>query len=50
MASTGSRQMFNHPVMDLDRSVEFFTKLGFTFDPLFPDENATAMIVNDGPW
>jgi predicted lactoylglutathione lyase len=23
----------NLPVKELDRSVEFFTKLGFTFDP-----------------
>jgi preprotein translocase subunit SecD len=30
---------------DLDRSVEFFTQLGFTFDPRFTDETATAMIV-----
>jgi uncharacterized protein len=38
----------NLPVEDLDRSVEFFTKLGFTFDPRFTDETATAMVVNDG--
>ena len=33
--------------MNLDRSVEFFTKLGFMFDARFTDENPTAMIVND---
>jgi len=44
-----SRMIFpNLPVKDLDRSVEFFTKLGFSFDPRFTDETATAMIVNDG--
>ncbi|MEU3020494.1 MULTISPECIES: VOC family protein [unclassified Nocardiopsis] len=40
------RQMFlNLPVKDLDRSVDFFTRLGFTFDPHFTDEKATRMIV-----
>ena len=44
-----SRMIFpNVPVKDLDRSVEFFTKLGFSFDERFTDETATAMIVNDG--
>jgi len=37
----------NLPVTDLDKSIEFFTKLGFTFDARFTDETATAMIVND---
>jgi len=35
----------NLPVRDLKRSVAFFTKLGFTFEPRFTDENATCMIV-----
>jgi uncharacterized protein len=37
----------NLPVRDLDRSVDFFTKLGFAFNPQFTDENATCMIIND---
>lgn len=37
----------NLPVKSLKRSVEFFTKLGFTFDPKFTDENATCMIVGE---
>lgn len=37
----------NLPVKDLKRSVEFFTKLGYTFDPQFTDENATCMIVGE---
>jgi uncharacterized protein len=42
-----SRKIFvNLPVADLDKSVEFFTRLGFTFDPKFSDENATSMVVN----
>ena len=35
----------NLPVKNLTRSVEFFTKLGFTFNPQFTDETATCMIV-----
>jgi uncharacterized protein len=35
----------NLPVKDLNKTVEFFTKLGFTFNPQFTDENATCMIV-----
>ena len=35
----------NLPVKNLNKTVEFFTKLGFTFNPQFTDENATCMIV-----
>ncbi|VXB12229.1 Glyoxalase/bleomycin resistance/extradiol dioxygenase family protein [Luteimonas sp. 9C] len=37
----------NLPVEDLDRSVRFFTALGFAFDPRFTDDNATAMIIGE---
>lgn len=37
----------NLPVKDLNRSVEFFTKLGYTFNPQFTDENATCMIISE---
>lgn len=37
----------NLPVKDLNRTVEFFTALGFAFNPAFTDENATCMIIND---
>lgn len=47
MTQNGSRKIFvNLAVKDLDRSVQFFTKLGFTFDPRFTDEQATCMIVS----
>jgi predicted lactoylglutathione lyase len=36
----------NIPVKDLNRSIEFFTALGYTFNPDFTDEKATAMIVS----
>jgi uncharacterized protein len=37
----------NLPVKNLDRSVGFFTKLGFKFNPQFTDETATCMIVSE---
>ena len=37
----------NLPVKDLDRSIRFFSELGFTFNPQFTDDNATCMIVSD---
>lgn len=37
----------NLPVKDLDRSVGFFTGLGFAFHPRFNDRRSTAMVVND---
>ena len=37
----------NLPVENLSKSVEFFTQLGFTFNPQFTDEESTCMIVND---
>jgi predicted lactoylglutathione lyase len=37
----------NLPVKDLDRSVDFFTRLGYTFNPTFTDETATCMIISD---
>ncbi|MBO8199725.1 VOC family protein [Streptomyces smyrnaeus] len=43
-----SRKIFvNLPVKDLDRSVDFFTKCGFSFNPQFTDENATCMVISD---
>ena len=35
----------NLPVKDLKKSIEFFTKLGYTFNAQFTDETATCMIV-----
>jgi predicted lactoylglutathione lyase len=37
----------NLPVKDLKRSVEFFTRVGYTFNPQFTDENATCMIIGE---
>jgi uncharacterized protein len=37
----------NLPVKNLNRSVEFFTKLGFRFDKQYTDETATCMVVSE---
>jgi predicted lactoylglutathione lyase len=37
----------NLPVKDLDRSVDFFNRLGFSFDPQLTDENAGCLIISD---
>ena len=37
----------NLAVKDLDKSVEFFTKLGFTFNQQFTDDKATCMIIGE---
>ncbi|EMG27157.1 putative lactoylglutathione lyase [Listeria fleischmannii 1991] len=36
----------NLPVRDLNESITFFTKMGFSFNPEYTDENATCMIIN----
>jgi len=42
-----ARQVFiNLAVKDLNKTIEFFTKLGFKFNPQFTDENATCMILD----
>lgn len=42
------RKIFvNLPVQNLDKSVDFFSQLGFEFNPQFTDENATCMILSD---
>jgi len=37
----------NLPVKDLKKSIEFFTKLDFTFNAQFTDETATCMMVGE---
>jgi predicted lactoylglutathione lyase len=43
----GTRIFVNLPVKRLDKSIEFFRQLGFSFNPQFTDETATCMIVSD---
>lgn len=43
-----SKRVFvNVPVSDLERSKDFYTKLGFTNNPMFTDENAACMVWSD---
>ncbi|KIC95704.1 VOC family protein [Flavihumibacter solisilvae] len=42
-----NRIFVNLPVKDLDRSIGFFTSLGFSFNPQFTDEKATCMVIGD---
>lgn len=43
-----ARQLYlNLPVKDLNKTVEFFSKIGFEFNAQFTDENATCMVINE---
>jgi predicted lactoylglutathione lyase len=45
---TTPRKLFvNIPVSDLQRSIDFFEALGFTFNAQFTDATATAMLVGE---
>jgi len=37
----------NLPVKDLKKSMEFFTSLGFSFNPQFTDENAACLVFSE---
>lgn len=42
------RKLFvNIPVADLQRSITFFERLGFSFNPQFTDHTATCMLVGE---
>ena len=48
MATTRSRKLFvNLAVSDLKKSMEFFSKLGFEFNPKFTDDKAACMILSE---
>src|SRR5437762_4860134 len=48
MAENRSRKLFvNLAVRDLKRSMEFFRKLGFGFNPQFTDDKAACMVVSE---
>ena len=47
MIVMGTKIFVNLPVKNLDRSVEFFSKLGFGFNQQFTDEKGTCMVIND---
>lgn len=42
------KQIFvNLPVKNLKNSIDFFTKLGFTFNAQFTDDTSTCMVMSD---
>ena len=48
MTASASRMIFvNLAVRDLKKSMDFFSKLGFEYNPRFTDKNAACMIVSD---
>ncbi|RKS14673.1 VOC family protein [Flavobacterium sp. 120] len=42
-----SKIFINLAVKDLKKSIDFFTTLGFSFNPQFTDEQATCMILGE---
>lgn len=42
-----SKIFLNLAVKDLKKSIDFFTTLGFSFNPQFTDEKATCMIIGE---
>lgn len=43
----GTKIFLNLPVKDLNKSKEFFAKLGFTFNPQFTNQNAACMVISE---
>ena len=37
----------NLPVKDLNRSIDFFTQLGYSFNKQFSDETAASLVISD---
>lgn len=37
----------NLPVKNLKKTMDFFSKLGFGFNPMFTDENAACMVISE---
>src|ERR1700727_2741583 len=46
-AHAGRMLFVNVPVADVERSKAFFTRLGFSFNPMFTGENAACMLVGE---
>jgi hypothetical protein len=45
--ATPHKLFVNIPVNDIQRSIEFFEALGFSFNPQFTDATATCMLVGE---
>jgi predicted lactoylglutathione lyase len=49
MAVADPHKIFvNLPVKDLDKTVDFWTRLGFEFNPQFTDEKGACMVLSEG--
>jgi predicted lactoylglutathione lyase len=46
-STTATGIYVNLPVKDLKKSIDFFTRVGFAFNPQFTDDTATCMIVGE---
>ncbi|EJL22563.1 VOC family protein [Brevibacillus sp. BC25] len=43
-----SNQIFvNLPVKDLNKSIDFFTAIGYEFNPQFTDQNAACLVIGE---
>jgi uncharacterized protein len=47
LANMSRKMLVNLPVRDLSKSMNFFSTLGFTFNPKFTDDKAACMVVSD---
>lgn len=47
MAVKADKIFVNLPVKDLQKSIDFFSAIGFEFNPQYTDENATCMVISD---
>ncbi|BBI34146.1 VOC family protein [Cohnella abietis] len=47
MVAKADKIFVNLPVKDLQKSIDFFTAVGFEFNPQYTDENATCMIISE---
>ena len=43
----GTKIFVNLPVRNLERSIEFFSKLGYKFNPQFTDDTGACMIISE---
>jgi hypothetical protein len=46
-AKENTKIFINLPVKDLKKAMQFFGELGFKFNPMFTDENATCMVISE---
>lgn len=43
----GTKIFVNLPVRNLERSIEFFSKLGYKFNPQFTDDTAACIVISE---